>query len=298
VLVIDDASHDNTAEIVAQLSNDDPRIRYFRQTTNGGPAAARNRGIEESKGELIAFLDADDVWLPNKLHPQVAAMRAYPQLDVLFTDSYDVNPKTMHRKRHSQIHQAIHQSLIWEPLAEQGFYQVSGPVAQALYTRCFIPISTVIVKRTALEAVNGFDLRRFGTEDADLWVRLALRFTFGYWDEPRLIYHQTLNSLSRSGERWGKELVDYHLTSLYNPEYAPLKSLATQKLREAYQQLVSHYGRHWQPHKAIHSFTQSLQQIGFSPKLAAYTALTFLGPLPFALIHRYSRYRLERTLRR
>jgi teichuronic acid biosynthesis glycosyltransferase TuaG len=74
MLVVDDCSPDNTAELVAEVAAGDPRIRLIRHRVNGGPAAARNTAIEAARGRFIAFLDSDDLWMPNKLERQVAFM--------------------------------------------------------------------------------------------------------------------------------------------------------------------------------------------------------------------------------
>lgn len=77
LLVIDDCSTDNSAEIIKQYCAKDARIRYLRtDTPSGSPALPRNIGIDNARGRFIAFLDADDVWLPEKLEKQVAFMTA------------------------------------------------------------------------------------------------------------------------------------------------------------------------------------------------------------------------------
>lgn len=76
ILVIDDASLDNTAEVIEKMR--DSRIRYIRHQTNRGGSATRNTGIDAAKGEYIAFLDSDDIWFPNKIKTQVAAMKNHP----------------------------------------------------------------------------------------------------------------------------------------------------------------------------------------------------------------------------
>ncbi|HKY94313.1 MAG TPA: glycosyltransferase family 2 protein [Kiloniellales bacterium] len=75
-LVVDDASTDRTAEIAAAAAAEDPRIHLIRQTANRGVAAARNAALRAATGRYIAFLDADDLWLPGKLERQIAFMRA------------------------------------------------------------------------------------------------------------------------------------------------------------------------------------------------------------------------------
>ncbi|MFD4122729.1 glycosyltransferase family 2 protein [Alcaligenes faecalis] len=75
LLVIDDGSSDNTVELVAKFSQADPRIKLLRQPRNQGVAAARNAGIAAAQGQYIAFLDSDDLWLPQKLSQQLKAMK-------------------------------------------------------------------------------------------------------------------------------------------------------------------------------------------------------------------------------
>ena len=74
MLVVDDCSTDDSAARVAAVATLDPRIRLLRQAKNGGPAAARNRALAEARGDFVAFLDADDLWLPEKLARQLAFM--------------------------------------------------------------------------------------------------------------------------------------------------------------------------------------------------------------------------------
>lgn len=71
ILVIDDKSTDNTPAIVTQMAKDDPRIRYVRLNKNKGVADVRNMGVEQARGEWIAFLDSDDAWKPDKLEKQL-----------------------------------------------------------------------------------------------------------------------------------------------------------------------------------------------------------------------------------
>ncbi len=91
IIVVDDGSDENIEDAVAQF--DDPRIQFFRKE-NGGPASARNLGIEEARGQYIAFLDGDDVFLPNKIEHMTALLRRrdYP-VCVLTSDAYVVNEK-------------------------------------------------------------------------------------------------------------------------------------------------------------------------------------------------------------
>lgn len=77
MLIVDDCSSDNTVEIVERAAALDPRVRLIRQRQNGGPAAARNSALDAAKGRWIAFLDSDDLWLPQKLESQLAFQRSH-----------------------------------------------------------------------------------------------------------------------------------------------------------------------------------------------------------------------------
>ena len=81
IVVVDDGSTDSTAMVIAAFGD---RVRFLRQM-NQGPAAARNLGVGAARGEFIAFLDADDLWRPNKLHRQMERFRDRPELDICVT---------------------------------------------------------------------------------------------------------------------------------------------------------------------------------------------------------------------
>src|SRR5580704_18773205 len=86
VQIVDDGSTDDTPQVLAQW-RDDPRVRVHRQA-NAGQTRAKNQGIALSRGAFIAFLDADDVWLPGKLEQQMALFAAHPEVGVVYSD-YD-----------------------------------------------------------------------------------------------------------------------------------------------------------------------------------------------------------------
>ena len=159
LIVVDDGSTDRTAEIVAELRSKDERVRLFRQE-NAGQAAARNTGISKSQGDLIAFLDQDDLWLEQKLELQTKAVEA-SGADVVFSGGYifsgaDVSSETI------------------------SFAQVEGKLSgpemfRLLFIENRIPILTAIVRKQALAKVGPLaeDRRYQNADDYDLWLRLA-----------------------------------------------------------------------------------------------------------------------------
>lgn len=290
ILVVDDCSEDSTASLIKNLAANDPRIHYFAQDENGGPAIARNRGIAESRGKFIAFLDADDIWFPNKLPFQLNILKSNPEIDLVFTDGTDFNTRTEVERPFSEIHYSVHQQINWDPLQNfDGVYMARGPIRETIYSHCFIQISSVMVKSAAIKDVGGFDSRRFGTEDIDLWVRLAQKHTFAYWNLKSFTHFMSETGLSWWNERWGKELVDYHRTCLTEQSYIDLQSLAVHNLKQAHKSMIAFYGRKWQPFQAMGQFRDSFREIGFDPKLVVYVGMAFLGKTPFNIIYYFSK---------
>lgn len=176
VIVVDDGSEDHR-ELMAALSEFDGRIQYVRQP-NGGPAKARNRGVAMATGTLVAFLDADDEWLPEKLERQVEYFQQYPETGLLHTAVVD---------------------------GALGGSAVDGPPTDAFcdlyHTGFFINTLTVMAPRRLLNEIGGFDERReIHVEDWDLWLRLAASHPIGYISTP-LAYHRRGGVMSSQVDR-------------------------------------------------------------------------------------------------
>ena len=170
ILVIDDGSTDDTRERLAPYMD---RIRYIYQT-NRGLSASRNVGIRQAKGEWIAFLDADDVWHPRKLEVQLKAARGMG------------GP-----------------GLIGAPKATRLASQLpDDPEIQPLGVRDFLlglPLtpSSVLVHRACFEAAGLFDETLSGTEDRDMWLRLAVRYPAAVVHSDCCMYRYHGDQLSR-----------------------------------------------------------------------------------------------------
>ncbi len=164
LIVVDDGSSDGTREFISGL---EAPVRYVYQE-NRGPSAARNAGLRAARGEFIAFLDSDDLWLPHKLRIQIDFMNAQPDAVVCYTDEVwirrgvRVNPRKKHRK-------------------------YSGWIFRHCVPLCIVSPSSVLMRRRFFDVVGLFDETLPACEDYDLWLRGALRFPFHFIPEKLIV---------------------------------------------------------------------------------------------------------------
>jgi len=178
VIVVDDGSSDGTAQVVSSVR--DTRIRIITQP-NQGVAAARNTGIEAARGGLVAFVDADDLWLPAKLERQVSLLRADPRAEAVQTAAYFVN---------SQF-----RVLSVRPCVDAA--------AADILPRCLrfenLPAfpSSVLARRESLVEIGMFDPSLVILEDWDLALRFARRGSLRAIEEPLVLYRVHPGNRSR-----------------------------------------------------------------------------------------------------
>ncbi|HLI22896.1 MAG TPA: glycosyltransferase family A protein [Stellaceae bacterium] len=170
-VIVDDASSDDTA--VAAVRRGDPRCRVVRRAARGGPARARNEAIAAAKGDLVAFLDADDEWLPEKLTRQVAAFAAHPAAALVVCDM-----------------RAIHEDGSEGSSVFTRQLPTAGTEAwKALLASSFIGTSAALAPRRLIDEVGGFDPALAVGEDQDLFIKLARRGEVVVVPEALAIYH-------------------------------------------------------------------------------------------------------------
>jgi glycosyltransferase involved in cell wall biosynthesis len=178
VIVVDDASSDETFALVQDYHK--MPINAFRLEKNTGAAAARNFGVENATGNLIAFLDADDEWLPQKLERQVEAFNQDASVTFVSCDSDLISPAGCNL---GNIY--------------RGQKVVSGVAAwKTLLADNYITTPSVLVKRDAFTEAGGFNRSLKIAEDQDLWIRLAEMGSLGYVFESLVHVHERRESLS------------------------------------------------------------------------------------------------------
>ena len=125
IILVDDGSEDNTAEIAGQY----PQVNYIR-CKHKGVAAARNTAVALAKGEFITFLDADDMWMPQKLEKQVAYMTHHPECELVYTgvrNFFDGEPETMTRRQKELMEANLeHYNYMFSCCARRGLFETYG----------------------------------------------------------------------------------------------------------------------------------------------------------------------------
>lgn len=160
IVVIDDGSTDGSGDVVAQRYGDEARMRLIRQV-NRGPSAARNTGIRAARSSLLAFLDADDLWLPERIEKQVTVMEEDPSCMFIFT-------AVIHHNERLNFTVVEGENVDKETYLQKTFFPED----------LLVNPSSVMVRREVFDEVGCFDESLRQCEDTDMWLRIMIRFGF------------------------------------------------------------------------------------------------------------------------
>jgi len=167
LLIIDDGSSDNTQNVLEPFLKDSRAI--YRRQENKGQAAAKNHGVFEAKGKYIAFLDADDMWVSEKLELQIPVFSKSKAIGIVYAKVMCINESGEH-------------------IGIASNNMLRGRLSSQLFVRNNIGFGTSVVKKECFERLGGFNESiRMGI-DYDLWLRFSTQYEFDYVDSPLLYY--------------------------------------------------------------------------------------------------------------
>ena len=216
LIIIDDGSQDATLEIVEEFS--DSRLKLFSYQ-NAGLAASRNRGIANATGEYVAFIDADDLWTPDKLNAQYQALQEKPGAAVAYSWTDCINEQSQFLRR--------------------GYYlSFSGEVYPYLLLTNFLENgSNPLIRHQALKAVGGFDESLKSSEDWEMYLRLAARYPFVAVPSPQILYRVSVRSMSTNTPRMEAETIKV-IDRVFDQASESLQPLKRYSLGNLYKVLI------------------------------------------------------------
>lgn len=188
LVIINDGSTDSTAQIIQRHLAEGRRIVYHSEA-NAGLGAARNKAIELSQGEFIALVDHDDLWHPEKLERQLKLVTGRPEVGVVYSET-----GVLVSNDHTNA-----------PSLRRTCYR--GRVLMPLVLGNFIPCSSIVIRRSAIDAVGRFNPAFIQVEEYDLMIRLAERYEFDYVSEPLSTFRFHSQNLSWDGARLQSEMM-------------------------------------------------------------------------------------------
>jgi len=246
LIIINDGSTDQTLGLLSTVK--DSRIKILSYE-NGGVSVARNRGMVHAKGEFIAFLDTDDLWTPDKLELQLAALQQNLEAGVVYswTHFMDEQGKSLHTDK---------------PVFYKG-----NVYAKLLVENFLISGSNPLIRRQALESVGEFEPTLTHGEDWDLYLRLAARWPFAVVPKPQILYRQTSGSASSKIEVMEKDVLRV-IEKAFRAAPLEFQSLKNQSLANLYQFLAHLYLQRTSNASGARQAAQKLQTaVRLSPKM-------------------------------
>lgn len=269
IIVMDDGSTDDTGRIINSFG--DSRIKYFYKN-NEGLSETRNKGIVASAGEYIAFLDHDDLWLPQKLEKQIAKFEG-KGLGLVFSDSYilldGIREKMTYFDRCNPKRGFVFEDLLLE-------------------NSNFIPLSTVVIRRDAFKEVGYFKKEFKIGEEYELFLRAADKYMFDYVDEPLAIYRIHENNFSVRKELFVKEALD--ILEFWKNAHPELlgrhKERFLRKEAALFGEMANFYAMNSRKKEALENFSRSLGRYESPAVLIKKYILSALGCAGYKAVNR------------
>lgn len=209
LLIVDDGSRDNTAEVVAGIR--DPRLRYIPLDVNGGASSARNAGLREARGDFIAFQDSDDEWLAGKLEKQVRAAQATGEAAVTV-----FHPKILYGRDDAGRYGPHRVCLL--PVIEN---HATADFRHLIHLQNLISTQTLFISREAFERAGFFDVHLVNSEDWAFGIELFYNSKVVFVDEPLVMSYLQNDSISMLRTRGAKAQIRVIKRLARKPDVSP-----------------------------------------------------------------------------
>ncbi|MDH3974418.1 MAG: glycosyltransferase [Deltaproteobacteria bacterium] len=251
VILIDDGSTDDTEAVIKPYLD---RIRYIKQE-NQGNAGARNSGVELAKGEILAFNDSDDLWLPDKLEKQINYLDEHPQVDMVCGNGLFFGSHKLEGKPVIPFKRAV-------PLERDGVSLAS------IFMKSSLRTPTMVVRRKVFHKVGGFDPDFKVCVDLDFAFRVLMHFNVAFMNEPLFKLRKHDGHVGGDSER--RTLYNIRAIEKLLRDYAEAKDLIGEenikrRISYRYCRLGSIYGRKGRKKDALDAFKKALAYRPFYP---------------------------------
>lgn len=218
IIVIDDGSTDGTLRVAQAQAAQDPRIRVFTQSNSGTPAAARNRGMREARGEFIAFVDGDDLYHPEKIACQLQVLHDHPELDIVFCDvvQFSTDPHNPNNECYLRDRDFVNAAAAYLEKLPDGVYRCTEHFYRFMSTR-FTCLCTpnVLIRLHVLQRETVWFPENFTIgEDLDLWFRLAQHAKIGYVNLALAYYRHHRAGITKNPEHNLRGAIAAHSANL------------------------------------------------------------------------------------
>jgi len=239
IIIINDGSTDRTLELLQSIT--DQRLKIV-SCKNGGLPVARNRGISHAKGEFISFIDADDLWRPDKLELQLAALQQHPDAGVAYSwTSYFIDGQ---EESIFPYHPVFFEGNVYDKLL------VNNIVGNG---------SNILVRRKAIESVGEFEPTLKSCEDWDFYIRLAAKWHFVVVPKHQILYRQSPKAMTSKVEVMEKEALRV-VERAYQAAPPEFQFLKNESLAWVYEYCTQQYLKHSTDMSGVYQASQKLWQ--------------------------------------
>ena len=279
LVIFDDGSTDNTADLVKGIQERDARLRYVTLAANRGIGYARNAGLRHAAGSFIALADSDDLWFPGRLTAQLEILWRYPEIDILFGDFMNID-HVLGTEGLGLLEARRGLDLVMTREIEDRLFLVESGLEIGILRSNFIAAPTMVLRREVFERVGGFNDDLGGPELEFCWRAAILGARYAYMDRPLIERHRLTDGLTSQGDQpWLQRLDAVAVMYRTCQEMGRREVLRYVRATEVrtYRNLIRIYGERGQRFQALRSYLRSLK-CDVSVRTTALLIISLLGP--------------------